>query len=288
MAKSKMPPFATSIRPVVRAFPLSSTMLEQSSLPFAVTLAPLDDEPLPTTNAEEHVRLLSSIPKCVNCGAPHACEGHTFYQSDEADGAVLLCYLCGRVSEVVGPQVMPSSSSQLGGPNQSGMQVFELPLRLGPNYPQSSVSAFQCPLLWIIILDGSCHERSYVRCGVLRSKPQHRNSLDAFFPFLYSGEGHQKRCKRLYRMPHLAFILRLEWPRHERYLNKTNRPKIRSLYLDFSTFIRRYLISQMRKCICSMVPVSPVRTCWIICSTSSTLTFGPRSVRWYVQQAIVA
>lgn len=129
------------IQPVVHKFPISRDLLERSELPFGVVLTP-------NRTVDETPQSLSGIPKCTYCGAPHSSK-HSSYTIHN----VLLCYLCGRTSSV-------SQTSQHQG------SLFQLPLRLvsassSPQTPEYTIDASYCPPLWLVVLDGSCQERSY-------------------------------------------------------------------------------------------------------------------------------
>jgi len=116
------------IQPVTGRFPVSQDLWEDTNLPFSCVVTPLaagsgdegdgDDD---AAAACPDVESLSSIPKCLHCGAPHASSDthyrpssrrsaaageHNYYDGGGADddggggggGGVLLCYLCGRIS----------------------------------------------------------------------------------------------------------------------------------------------------------------------------------------------
>jgi hypothetical protein len=137
-----------SIRPVTRRFPASFELWEETNLPLAVVLQPLDnttsssheqqEEDIPAGSAAESSQrrqqsqsqlsslpLLTHIPKCLHCGAPHP-DVRTHYapppatrsykhapppppkwggsssssslHNSENNTHVLLCYLCGKLS----------------------------------------------------------------------------------------------------------------------------------------------------------------------------------------------
>jgi hypothetical protein len=124
-----------SIRPVTRRFPASFELWEETNLPLAVVLQPLDSSSTSIDNdnddeAEEEgsssqrhqsqsqhqaLPLLTHVPKCLHCGAPHP-DARTHYapavrnkqhapppsslhhDSGHNHDDVLLCYLCGKLS----------------------------------------------------------------------------------------------------------------------------------------------------------------------------------------------
>lgn len=137
-----------SIRPVTARFPVNTQILDDSNLPFAVSLTPL-----PLRENEEEPRYLTQILKCAQCGAPHP-NRTTHFQL--ASSSLILCYLCGHVSESTQQQQHEHSSSS--------RQVFHLPLRLSLS-PSSAglyhVPALTCPPLWFLLLDGSCRNHNY-------------------------------------------------------------------------------------------------------------------------------
>lgn len=148
------------IRPVTRRFPVSKDILENSSLPFSCVLTPLDD--IPTDPPP-----LTGILKCLHCGAPHPTSS-THFSRESYD--FLVCYLCGKTSSTFVEEQQTARQGQEGHLIDSALkrhartvssQTFALPLRLSMQEPVYSIPAMACPLLWFIILDGSCKARSY-------------------------------------------------------------------------------------------------------------------------------
>lgn len=138
-----------SIRPVIQAFPANEKILEDSNLPFGVTITPLGEE----DDVATPVQSLTGITKCIHCGSPHVC-ANTHFLLGNLPGT-LLCYLCGRTSDIT------TSTHAKQRQRDMPSQIFALPLRLGTATPQYEVSAEKCPPLWIIVLDGSCSDRRY-------------------------------------------------------------------------------------------------------------------------------
>ena len=161
-----------SIRPVLRNFPSSEKCLNNSNLPFAVTICPLEEEE-ETTAASTRVQSLTGIPKCLYCGAPHAAGASTHF-STKSSGS-LLCYLCGRSSSTL-PQAQAAArqsaeestngnyyncTSDTSTVDSAADPTFCLPLRLRKNSKTYEVSALACPPLWLVVLDGSCTDPTY-------------------------------------------------------------------------------------------------------------------------------
>lgn len=159
-----------TIRPVVRRFPASRKVLEASNLPFAITLTPAAPE---LDSPDPSPKSLVDIPKCEHCGAPHA-DTTTFRRLSQHS---LLCFLCGKSSHVSSLMVFPKSDSKTQNREPSS-QLYKLPLRLShhhhhnvtssPTSKSSSssnsiyeVPAIQCPVLWYVLLDGSCSDPIY-------------------------------------------------------------------------------------------------------------------------------
>lgn len=184
-----------SIVPVVRSFPASLECLEDSNLPFCVTVTPLHSDAADAIAAAHDsnkqneqqqqqqqppiIRSLTGIPKCLQCGAPHAC-AHTHHRftttTDDDHGTtrmqMILCYLCGKTSLAAAAAASPSRNQPTAASLSSlETQIFELPLRLPhgvstaaappPQQQQQQqqqllyeVPATACPVLWIVVLDG--------------------------------------------------------------------------------------------------------------------------------------
>lgn len=162
-----------SIRPVTARFPVNTQILDDSNLPFAVSLTPLppsfDDN---NDSVTEEPRYLTQILKCAQCGAPHP-NRTTHFQLGSSN--MILCYLCGRVSsfsETSSTHHQPRQrQQQQQSSTLSSGQMFHLPLRLSSSNSTSTssssssslyhVPAMTCPPLWFFVLDGSCQNEHY-------------------------------------------------------------------------------------------------------------------------------
>ncbi|GAX17623.1 hypothetical protein FisN_18Lh280 [Fistulifera solaris] len=158
-----------SIRPVTARFPVNTQILDDSNLPFAVSLTPLPPTNHDITEEDEEPRYLTQILKCSQCGAPHP-NRTTHFQLGSS--SMILCYLCGRVSSSSDSyQQQQDKQSQA---STSG-QVFHLPLRISSSSSSPSslyrVPAITCPPLWFFVLDGSCRNSHYWKatsCAILQ------------------------------------------------------------------------------------------------------------------------
>ncbi|KAL7562891.1 hypothetical protein ACA910_000264 [Epithemia clementina (nom. ined.)] len=175
---------ALPIRTVAGHFPSSADLWDETSLPLAITLQPLagshsfSSSSSSSTNdgasTFEKVSLtggggasltppppLSSIPKCLKCGAPHPSRQTHYHPSGSSSSGVrnhysngnnnetfvkptfLLCYLCGKVSSTTTEQQYAARSQQeedvgdvsfsIGRGAKSASNdtcVFALPLRI--------------------------------------------------------------------------------------------------------------------------------------------------------------
>lgn len=181
------------LRPVSRAVPSSRTIRDDSRLPDALVVTPVvvvpAAEPVPDDGVPP---LLTAVPKCERCGAPHPDHVTHFGPSTPA---LLLCFLCGhhQTHQASSSATIPSSSvSGSSSASQSSSCVFTLPLRWppsldsSPHTPSYRVPARACPPLWFLVLDGSCHERSYWQAvtQVLSEilQPANDNSADTTAP----------------------------------------------------------------------------------------------------------
>ncbi len=159
-----------SIRPVTARFPVNTQILDDSNLPFAVSLTPLPPTNHDTTEEEEEPRYLTQILKCSQCGAPHP-NRTTHFQLGSS--SLILCYLCGRVSS--SSDSFQQQQDKQSETSPSG-QVFHLPLRISSSSSSSPstlyrVPAMTCPPLWFFVLDGSCRNSQYWKatsCAILQ------------------------------------------------------------------------------------------------------------------------
>ena len=146
-----------AIQPVIRRFPASQDLLEDTNLPFSLVVTPLGTDS--RGDLSRHTYSLSTIPKCLSCGAPHASPDTHFKPKGSRISSVdtfLLCYLCGKLSSTSIEQQQEkraslegdlidtastasplasrrTSSSPLHVDTKSGLPTtFELPLRLRP------------------------------------------------------------------------------------------------------------------------------------------------------------
>ncbi|GKY90419.1 hypothetical protein MPSEU_000015700 [Mayamaea pseudoterrestris] len=159
------------IRPVCRRLPFSQKLWEDSNLPFGLVVTPLAANASSADASSS--QSLSLIPKCLQCGAPHAIKETHFRlpaPSEREEDARILCYLCGATS-FTSKKLQQAKREAVEGPidlqqiQQSSKKtdpfLFDLPLRLPSTEQQSSIPAIACPPLWFILLDGTCTSPSY-------------------------------------------------------------------------------------------------------------------------------
>ncbi|CAB9516646.1 sec23 sec24 transport family protein [Seminavis robusta] len=163
------------IQPTIRRFPKDADTLADSNLPFSCVLTPMKttvsvelDQTTklpkkPTANAHHNYPLLASIPKCMQCGAPHPTKETHFWPSPysmsaDASPSFLLCYLCGGKTTI--DQLPPYSGSGDSVDHQSP-RIYQLPLLTTPEATYWSLPAKVCPPVCWFLLDGSCTHRSY-------------------------------------------------------------------------------------------------------------------------------
>ena len=181
------------IQPTVRRFPKTAETLADSNLPFSVVLTPLHEAPASAAPAagddgddpsqkglRRHYHyneypVLSSIPKCMRCGAPHPTKETHFwpypYSLGEAAPAALVCFLCGgRTSD---DQLPPPRAMHNNNNNNNNArhhhhqkqrimpQIYQVPLVSTPSATHWSLPASTCPPICWFLLDGSCTHRSY-------------------------------------------------------------------------------------------------------------------------------
>ena len=161
----------STIRPVTRRLPISKALWDETNLPMAVVITPCDPMDDETPLAKKTVRLLTSIPKCLHCGAPHPSKT-THYRPIHQ--AVLLCYLCGKTSSTKFQDQQEARSEEvldlqfydriIEDPHRKPLE-YHIPLYNhpdnNPDNPLYSVPAMMCPPVWWIVLDGSCTVSSY-------------------------------------------------------------------------------------------------------------------------------
>ena len=154
---------SSSIRPVSRRLAASKQIWDDTNLPFSVVVTPLHD----FKNGSSHPQKLphlTSIPKCLHCGAPHPTKA-THYRP--LHHSILLCYLCGKTSPTkLQDQQDVRLEERLDHETYDTLiddqPSIELQLPLFSNHPeQSSLPAIACPPIWWILLDRSCTTRSY-------------------------------------------------------------------------------------------------------------------------------
>jgi hypothetical protein len=154
---------SSSIRPVSRRLAASKEIWDDTNLPFAVVVTPLHAY----KNGSNHQQILpplTSIPKCLHCGAPHPTKA-THYRP--LHHTILLCYLCGKTSSTkLQDQQDVRLEERLDRLTYDTLiaeqPCIELELPLFSNHPeQSSLPAIACPPIWWIVLDRSCTSRSY-------------------------------------------------------------------------------------------------------------------------------
>ena len=169
------------LQPTIRRFPKTAETLADSNLPFSCVVSPMKEptgkDPktqLPmkssTSLAYCNYPLLSSIPKCMSCGAPHPTNEtrfwpHPYSLSSSASPSSLVCYLCGgkTTNDKLPP---PSASSGFSSDPHASVdrllpQIYQIPLITTPETTFWSLPANTCPPVCWFLLDGSCTNRSY-------------------------------------------------------------------------------------------------------------------------------
>ena len=184
------------IQPTVRRFPKTAETLADSNLPFSVVLTPFHEAPAnaaaddgddPSSSQmsfqKEGLRrhhqyhyneypVLSSIPKCMRCGAPHPTKETHFwpypYSLGEAAPSALVCFLCGgRTSndQLPPPRALHNNNNNTAATRhyqkQRMPQIYQVPLVSTPQATHWSLPASSCPPICWFLLDGSCTHRSY-------------------------------------------------------------------------------------------------------------------------------
>ena len=160
----------SSIRPVTNRFPASRKLWEETNLPLCAIVTPcgpLEKYPTKDVDAAAAIThkpktLLSAIPKCLHCGAPHPTKTSHFRPMHHS---VLLCYLCGKTSSTKLRDQREARTDELLDPQDydtgvfGGEEiVFDLPIG-DPLEEITSVPAMTCPPVWWIVLDASQHKR---------------------------------------------------------------------------------------------------------------------------------
>jgi hypothetical protein len=126
---------------------------------------------LPKNNAEHvghhNYPLLASIPKCMQCGAPHPTKETHFWPSPYSMSAAagpsfLLCFLCGgKTTNDQLPPPGPSSDPYAPSDRNNMPCIFQIPLLTTSETTYWSLPAQICPPVCWFLLDGSCTNRAY-------------------------------------------------------------------------------------------------------------------------------
>lgn len=166
------------IQPTIRRFPKTAETLADSNLPFSLVVTPMK---APSGkdgkyNLQQQAKLthhnfplLTSIPKCMTCGAPHPTKETHFWpypysMSQDAVPSFLVCYLCGGKTtndQLPPPTPMPPVSDPHASVDRPVPQIFQVPLISTPDDTFWSLPAQICPPVIWFLLDGSCSQRSY-------------------------------------------------------------------------------------------------------------------------------
>lgn len=239
-------------------------------MPFAVTVTPLQQSMNEADDgAAMVVHQLTGIPKCLHCGAPHACANTHFCATTPSQSSFLLCYLCGKTSStspqeqiaaraavegvtahdlrnVSAPATRPQPNAANQIPSSADTQIFALPLRLHHHHPPSAhgeghhhhhapaiyeVPAVTCPVLWMVVLDGSCsHSPNYWRCMAetlqhcLSTAPSHVH----FALFVASQREHQPPPPPNSSRTHNG--TRMPWPPNDHSMEDSSEERVLAIY----------------------------------------------------------
>ena len=158
-----------TIRPITRCLPDSKELLDETGLPLCVVVTPCATEHDPPTATDptaaaaaamnKAVRL-SSVPKCLQCGAPHPTKATRFRPN--SDSSFLLCYLCGKTSSTkvadqrkarIDEWVDPEIYDQIKFDNNKKEFTFDVPI--DPTKDIYKAPAMEIPPVWWIVLDAS-------------------------------------------------------------------------------------------------------------------------------------
>lgn len=160
-----------TIRPVTRKLPDSKELWDDTNLPMCVVVTPgaavVDSK---SKSSESAPLSLSSLPKCLHCGAPHATRQTHFRPLHDP---VLVCYLCGKTSSTLLEdqqdargelEILESGTYDRFAAAADGEVVVDLPLFSSSQHHAAGIPKLlskACPPVWWIVLDASQSARSY-------------------------------------------------------------------------------------------------------------------------------